>query len=147
MRLRLAIALLVVVQSAFSCEWAVGYFHQVSSLKGRIVGRERSFFNPQWLRHRTSRPGAALTLYRYEHPWNFQESSVVARATADADGNFGFGALAAGHYTLRVSSGALQDSFDIEIVNDKRAATSVLIDISPAYPDCTGGHELMAKAN
>jgi hypothetical protein len=147
MKLRLAIALLVVVQPALSCSWAIGYFYQVKSLQGRIVGRERSFFNSQWLRHRSYRPGAKLVLYRYEHPWNLQEYNVVARTTADGNGNFSFGTITPGHYTLQVSSNPLQETFDIELVDNKRATTSVLIDISPADPDCTGGHEIMAKAN
>lgn len=50
-------------------------------------------------------------------------------------GRFDFGSLKFGHYTLRVDG----DLFDVEIKDLPRQTESVTIDVSPIYPDCTGG--------
>ncbi|HEV8524705.1 MAG TPA: hypothetical protein VGQ71_09420 [Terriglobales bacterium] len=70
---------------------------------------------------------------------------VVAETMADGNGNFNFGEVRPGHYVLRIKSANLEDSFDVEVVRNKKTK-SILLDISPVFPDCTGGHLLQAES-
>jgi hypothetical protein len=80
-----------------------------------------------------------LTLYEYRQPWD--ETLVIKTVETNDHGRFDFGSLKFGHYTLRVDGGL----FDVEIKDLPRQTESVRIDVSPIYPDCTGGHEFLVK--
>ena len=74
---------------------------------------------------------------------------LVKKSTADEDGNFDFGSLNLGHYTLIVDdvSWGSSDWFDVEIKALPRQTESVTVDISPNFPDCKGGHEFIISSN
>jgi len=136
---------LLFVAPGHACTWAIGYFHQVTVLKGRLVGVDSHGF-PRWLRQTFARKHAKLDLYRYQWPrtaWN--SSLLVNSVETDGHGAFDFGSLEKNHYTLRINSGDLSDEFDVEVTNLPRNTDSVLIDISPVLPDCTGGHEFLVR--
>jgi len=119
-----------------------GYFHQVTALKGRVVGTNYHGL-PRWLRQSFARKHVKLALYEYQWPRaSLDDGSLIKTVETGDYGNFDFGVLAAGHYTLMIGGGTL---FDVEIKEMPRATESVTIDISPVYPDCTGGHEFFAK--
>jgi hypothetical protein len=70
----------------------------------------------------------------------------IAVVKTDANGNFDFGKVGIGHYYLHVDakdSGAMEDSFEVEVTDRARLTQSILIDISPVHPDCTGGHDFI----
>jgi hypothetical protein len=67
---------------------------------------------------------------------------IVKMVETDGDGMFDFGPLQAGHYTLTIDD---EDSFDVEVKELPQVTESVTIDVSPVYPDCTGGHEFIAR--
>jgi len=57
-------------------------------------------------------------------------------------GEFEFKGVPEGHYLLTIDGGSLQDAFQVEITSKVKPTKSILIDISPNRPDCTGGHEM-----
>jgi len=85
-----------------------------------------------------------LALYEYRWPlaaWD--EALVVKTVETDNNGNFNFGPVKTGHYRLRIDE---KDSFDVEVKQDlPRVTESVIVDVSPVHPDCTGGHELIVR--
>ena len=126
---------------ARACTLAVGYFYQITALKGRVVGTHtRHAFAPSWRRHTLIRKHAKLALYEYRQPWD--ETLLVKTVEADDHGGFDFGQLKLGHYVLRVDD---TDLFDVEIKDLPRKTESVTIDVSPIHPDCKGGHEFIVK--
>jgi hypothetical protein len=46
------------------------------------------------------------------------------------------------HYTLSVDDG---DLFNVEVEDQQPVTKSVTVDVSPIYPDCTGGHEFIVN--
>jgi hypothetical protein len=83
-----------------------------------------------------------LTWYEYRWPIRAQNDMPLVKGTeTDSKGNFEFGVLKDGHYTLVVDDEALGNSdwFDVEIKSLPRETVSVTIDISPNFPDCKGG--------
>ena len=74
---------------------------------------------------------------------------LIKAIEADSRGGFDFGTLPSGHYTLIVDDNrwAHSDRFDFEITNLSKATLSVIIDISPHFPDCKRGHEFVVKSN
>jgi len=66
---------------------------------------------------------------------------LVKTVETNSDGRFDFGPLKTGHYTLVIEG----DQFDVEIKDLPRLTESVTIDVSPIFPDCTGGHEFILK--
>jgi hypothetical protein len=142
--LSLLIALVLSVHLGFGCSWAVGYFHQVTCLRGSIVG-VASHGWPRWIRQRVTRGNVQIHLYEYRwpiHDWN--DLRVVKTVTTDHDGNFDFGILNNGHYTLVIDWPSPRSNlFDVEITALPQATRAVRIDVSPVYPDCTGGHEFI----
>jgi hypothetical protein len=126
---------------ASACSWAVGYFHQVTSLKGRVVGKSLGPFQFRWLRRSFNVSKAKLDLYDYNEHWN-KDNKPVAHTVANSAGEYDFGALKEGHYRLHVSGSDLSDWFDIEITNKVPTTKQITIDISPNFPDCTGGHDI-----
>jgi len=143
MKVALAIALLVLlsVLQTNACVLAIGYFYQVSSLKGRVVGTHNLTYAPRWVRQSFPRKQAKLALYEYSQPWD--ETSLVKTVVSDNNGNFDFGPLKIGHYTLRIDD---NDLFAVEVKDLPRVTESVTIDVSPIHPDCRGGHEFIVRS-
>jgi len=139
--------LLLIAPAAYPCSWAIGYFHQVTSLHGNVVGVKSGDFRHPFrsLRQQVAVEHAKLKLWAYRYPQRigFQDR-LVKEVEADSLGNFDFGALTPGHYTLTIASPWGEDRFDVEIVQLRKPTASVTIDVSPNYPDCTGGHEFLS---
>ena len=73
------------------------------------------------------------------------EMPLVKAVKTDGSGRFDFGDLQEGHYTLVIDWPSESAGwFDVEIKKLPRPTTSVKIDVSPVYPDCTGGHEFIS---
>jgi len=139
--------LLLIVPAAYPCKWAIGYFHQVTRLHGNVVGvRSGDLRHPfRFLRQQVVVGHAKLTLYAYPYPRNDGlQDRVVKQVEADDLGDFDFGALSPGHYTLMIASPWGEDRFDVEVLQLQMPTASVTIDVSPNYPDCTGGHEFIS---
>jgi len=145
LRLIALATLLCLAVNADACSWATGYFHQVTRLKGTVVGRSLGPVQFRWLRRMFSISGAELAVYEYQG-WNWnKDSKPLARAVANSSGEFEFGPLKEGHYTVQVKGGGLEGWFDFEITHKAPPTKDVTIDISPVEPDCTGGHEFEVK--
>src|SRR5258708_37754365 len=142
MKIALTIALLVLLSASQTraCTLALGYFYQVSALKGRVVGTHNLTYAPRWFRHSFVRTHAKLARDEYRHPWD--ESSLVKTVETDNQGNFDFGPLKIGHYTLRIDD---NDLFAVEVKELPRITASVTIDVSPIHPDCKRGHEFIVR--
>jgi len=133
---------------AYTCTWSVGYFYQVTALRGQVVGTNVTLLQSfRWLRQSISRKHATLSLYEYRWPRSRTDLPVVKTVRTDDKGSFDFGPLKTDHYTLIVDDESLEveDWFDVEIMSLPQATQSVKIDVSPVYPDCTGGHEIVVK--
>ncbi len=138
----LASLLLLAVLQAHACTWAVGFFYQVMALKGQVVGTTYHGL-PRWLRQSFAKKHAKLVLYEYRWPRARNDMPpIVKTLETDGKGVFDFGPLPTGHYTLVIDG---EDSFDVEIKELQQVRESVTIDVSPVYPDCTGGHEFNVK--
>lgn len=101
------------------------------------------------MRQEVRRGNVKLTLYDYR--WPFRDPSelhIVRVANSDKDGNFAFGTLPEGHYELVIEApwGSL-DFYSVQISQLPKRTTAITIDISPNYPDCTGGHEFIVESN
>jgi hypothetical protein len=150
LRVFLAGALFIEAQQAFSCSFAVGYFYQVTRLRGTVVGTGNYWpllgysSYPRWIRQRVKRGNANMRLYDYRWPISVRERQPIATVTTDERGQFDFGSLQEGHYTLVINWAAeYSDQFDVEIKKLPAETSSVEIDVSPVDPDCTGGHEFI----
>ena len=141
--LTLAALLVCLDYPANPCSWAIGYFQQVTCLRGTIVGTNRGW--PRWLRQRVVRDDANARLYEYRWPLHDRrEMPLVKAVKTDKHGWFDFGELAKGHYTLVIDwPSEHEEWFDVEVTALPKPTTSVKIDVTPVYPDCTGGHEFM----
>ena len=140
MTVGLAVASLVLlsVSNTIACTMTIGYFYQVTALKGRVVGT--TFHAPRWLRQFFARTHIKLALYEYWH--SSDRTLLVKMVETDEHGNFDFGPLEIGHYTLSVDNGGL---FDVRIKDPEPVTESVTVDVSPIYLDCTGGREFIVK--
>ena len=146
----IALILILDVHLARACSFATGYFHQATTLKGRVVGtNSRLLDSIRWLRQSLSRKDVKLTLYGYDEQRAVSDWIPIKIVTTDANGKFDFGAVRTGHYTLRIDEEKWphSDFFDVEIKGPPNPKESELIDISPVSPDCTGGHEFIVKTN
>ena len=133
---------LLAVLQTHGCTWAVGFFHQVTALKGHVVGTTYHGL-PRWLRQSFANKHAKLVLYEYRWPRARNDMPrIVKTLETDGKGVFDFGPLRTGYYTLAIDG---EDSFDVEIKELPQVTESVTIDVSPVYPDCTGGHEFNVK--
>jgi len=133
-----------------ACEWAIGYFYKVTSLRGTVVGSKFPVLSSfRWFRHAVVRSQATLTLYDYCWPCNLRNLVPVKTAFAGNDGTFDFGNLKPGHYHLKIEDekDSFSGLFEVEIIGRPNSRESEIIDISPAYPDCTGGHEFVVRVN
>jgi hypothetical protein len=137
-------AVLLIVPGAFPCTWAVGYFHQVTRLHGTVVGVKGGDLRHPFrlLRQRVAVGHARLTLYAYPYVQSGDlHDRLVKQVEANDTGSFDFGVLSPGHYTLLIVSPWGEDRFDVEVISRQKPTAAVTIDVSPSYPDCTGGHE------
>jgi hypothetical protein len=145
-RMKVALAVsslvLVLVSHTSACSFAIGYFYQVTALKGRVVGT--TFHGlPRWLRQSFAKKHAKLALYEYRWPRaSWDDASLIKRVETDNHGNFDLGLVRTGHYTLRIDD---NDLFDVELKDLPLVTKSVTIDVSPVYPDCTGGHGFVVR--
>jgi hypothetical protein len=141
---------LATISPADSCSLILGYFYQVTALKGQVVGSQNFILQsiPR-LRQSLGRNHAELTLYEYSQTKSHASPPPLKTITADSHGNFDFGPIPPGHYTLAIYEPAWNNSdyFDVEIKSLPTATASILIDISPIHPDCTGGHQFMVNKN
>jgi hypothetical protein len=147
--LTIAALVLITVAQGHTCEWARGYFYQVTALRGRVVGANMGPLQyVRWLRQSFARKHAKLTLYEYRWPVSGRSAlSLVKSIETNANGGFDFGLIKTGHYTLIVDDEKLRsDWFDVELKDLSPATESVTIDVSPHFPDCKGGHEFIVKA-
>jgi hypothetical protein len=93
----LAALLMSLVSPAHPCSWAIGYFHQVTCLRGTVVGMNRGW--PRWLRQSVVRENVNARLYEYRRPiHNRAEMPLVKAVKTDNNGWFDFGELPKGHY-------------------------------------------------
>ncbi len=138
--------LLLSWMTAAACSWAVGYFHQVTAIRGHVVGKSLGLLQFRWLRQSFSVQNATLTLYEYRWPAKIADLKPIAVTKTDGHGNFEFGKVDIGHYYLRLQAKApeaMEDLFEVEVTDKVRPTASILMDISPVHPDCTGGHEFI----
>jgi hypothetical protein len=146
LRMTVPALLLCLAVHAAACSQAVGYFHQVTRLKGKVVGKSLGPVQFRWLRRMYDVSGAELELYDYQG-WSWKkDSKPLARTVSNSSGEFEFAALKEGHYTLGIKGNALEAWFDIEITNKVPVTNQITIDISPIAPDCTGGHEIEVQS-
>ena len=143
---RIKVALAITALAVFSvlqtsaCSLAIGYFYEVTALRGRVVGTHDLTYAPRWIRQSFVRRHANLALYEYRQPWD--ETTIVKTVETDDRGNFDFGPLKIGHYALRIDD---NDIFDVEVKELPHTTASVTIDVSPIHPDCKGGHEFIVR--
>jgi hypothetical protein len=145
--LTILLTLVLLVSAAYPCTWAQGYFHQVTRLRGTVVGVKNGDLRHPFrlLRQHVDVAQASLTLYDYPVRWtDGVKNRIVKQVIADDRGDFDFGTLPAGHYTLLIASSRGEDVFDIQVTTLKQPTASVTVDVSPNYPDCTGGHEFIS---
>ena len=137
--------LVVLTGLCWACSLPTGYFHQVTAIRGRVVGRNLGVLGFRWLRQSFHVQGATLTLYEYRSA-RFEELKKVAEVRTNDRGDFDFGSVPSGHYYLNIvvkGSDSLGGLFDVEVTDVVRATKSITIDVSPIHPDCTGGHEFI----
>ena len=147
---RLVLFLLVLFAAqAYPCSYAHGYFYQITELQGRVVGAKLGPLQyAQWLRQSFKRNKVTLSLYEYRWPIHARGDMPFVKAIeTDNYGRFQFGSLKPGHYTLIVEDHGWgsSDWFDIEITRPQHQAGSITIDISPHFPDCDGGHQIIVN--
>ncbi len=127
---------------------AVGYFCEVGSLEGTVVGTKLPLFHSvRSLRQSLVRPHVKLTLYGYRWPRKVSDLVVAKSVLADGEGKFDFGVMKPGHYTITIDDkrGLFSDWFDVGVKGLPHPKESGIIDISPVTPDCRGGHEFIVK--
>jgi len=102
-----------------------------------------------WLRRSFARNHVELALYSYQNPVaSLSDMPLVKKVATNGKGNFDFGSLSQGHYTLIVDDADWGSSewFDVEIISLPQPTASVTVDISPNFPDCKGGHEISVNS-
>ncbi|MGB7599429.1 MAG: hypothetical protein WBM24_03935 [Candidatus Sulfotelmatobacter sp.] len=141
----LLIAIISTLVGACSLAVVHSYFHQVTAIRGEVVGRSLGPLQFRWLRQSFRVVGANLALYEYRWPAKQTDLKLVASIKTDPHGNFDFGPIARGHYVLEIrgSDPDLRGEFDVEVTDAVKATDRITIDVSPIQPDCTGGHEFI----
>ena len=139
--------LAVLPAAAVPCAEPSGHFHQVTRLRGTVVGVNNGDWRHRiaWFRQRASVGDAKLTLYAYRSSASRDDGRPVLKiARTNKQGLFDFGQLPKGHYTLRIDDPwGGETRFDVEIAALPKPVDIVMIDVSPLYPDCTGGREFL----
>src|SRR5580658_3591392 len=131
------LSIVLVSSSGGACSLAPGYFHQVTAIRGRLVGRNLGPLQFRWLRQSFSVRDATLILYEYRSA-RIEELKKVASVTTDGRGNFDFGSVPKGHYFLDIivkNSDRLGGLFDVEVTDAVRTTKNITIDVSPIHPD------------
>lgn len=151
LRLRLVGVLLVLsvcAQVAYPCSLMMGYFHQATNLHGTVVGvANRDLRHPvRSLRQKVTVTDATMKLYEYSGSLHLNQMHLVKEVKTTAAGEFDFGQLPEGHYTLAIEVPWGADYFDVQIVSLQSKTKNVTIDVSPIYPDCTGGREFIVTS-
>ncbi len=139
---------LLALSPVWPCSWAEGYFYQVTELKGKVVGSESVLARRmRWIRQSFTQKGAILTLYQYCAPCGLDQKVIVNTVKTNNDGKFDFGPLKKGHYTLIIDPAGWDGGtiFAVEVRDMPKATDSVTLDVSPNFPDCTGGHEFLVS--
>ena len=142
----LSAAILSALASACSLAPLHGYFHQVTAIRGQVVGKSLGPFQFRWLRQSFGVGGARLALCEYRWPAGIEDLKLITAIQADAHGNFDFGSVPKGHYVLDVSvesSDLFQGLFEVEVTDTVRATRRITVDVSPLHPDCNGGLEFI----
>jgi len=142
----LIIGLIFTTLNAWPCTLAFGYFHQVTALRGRVVGKNLGPLQFTWLRQRFSVSDATMVLYEYRFPAKMEDLRRIAAVKTDPDGKFDFGSIPEGHYSMSIrvpDSDRMGGWFDVEITKKVRPTESVVLDVSPIHPDCSGGNEFI----
>jgi hypothetical protein len=125
-----------------------GYFHQVTAIRGRVVGKSLGPFQFRWIRQSFGVRSARVALYEYRWPARIEELNLVSLLNTDKSGNFDFGSIAKGHYVLIVSvknPELMGAAFDVEVTEKVKATGDITIDVSPIRPDCSGGLEFTER--
>ena len=137
-----------VTNIARACSLAVvhGYFHQVTAIRGRVVGKSLGPFQFEWVRQSFAVGDANLALYEYRWPAKIAELNPILSVTTDTRGEFDFGPIAKGHYYLVIgvkNPDLMGAVLEVEVTDEVKPTDSILIDVSPIKPDCSGGHEFI----
>ena len=145
---RITIILFVVAisSSGGACSWARGYFHQVTLIRGHVVGRNLGLLHFRWLRQSFNVSEAKLTLYEFGSARKIQDLKRIAVIKTDSHGNFDFGAIPKGHYSLDITvkdSDRMGGWFDVEVTDAVKATKNITLDVSPIYPDSYRRHEFI----
>lgn len=137
----------LLIASARPCTLAPNYFYKVTALRGQVVGVQGGDWRhpiPS-LRHKVVRPNVTIGLYKYNELRSMQEPPLKI-VHSDEKGRFDFGTLREGRYFVRFDdSHHFEDGFNVEIQPAAPATHSILVDISPIYPSCKGGHEFLIR--
>ena len=139
------LALAVLSGLCLACSLAQGYFHQVTVIRGRVVGKSLGPLGFRWLRQSFGVGAATLTLYEYSSA-RFEDLKKVVSVTTDRHGDFDFGPIPKGHYSLKIivkDSDRLGGLFEVEVTDAAQTTKNITIDVSPIHPDCKGGHEFI----
>jgi len=127
-----------------ACSLVEGRFHQVTAIRGRIVGS--SWLPFRWLRQSFSVGDATLVLYEYRSSAKAEDLKQLAVVKAGSHGDFDFGAIPNGHYSLAINvkdSDRMGGWFDVEVSDTVKPTKEIMVYVSPIHPDCTGGHEFI----
>ena len=122
-----------------------GYFHQVTEIRGRVVGRNLGPLQFRWLRQSFSVSDETLTLYEYRSPAKVKDLRMVAVTKTDGHGSFDFGAIPKGHYSraIDVEDHRMGAWFDVEVPDAVKPTRDIVVDVSPIAPNCQGGYEFI----
>ncbi|HTS34074.1 MAG TPA: hypothetical protein VMH04_00300 [Candidatus Solibacter sp.] len=143
---RIVVVLVMLGCLCEACSLAEGHFHQVTAIRGRVVGSSWARF--RWLRQSFSVNDATLALYEYRAQARLEDRKRIAIIQADSKGYFDFGSIPKGHYSLHVGvkdSDRMGAWFDVEITDAVRTTKDITIDASPIHPDCTGCNEFIER--
>ena len=131
---RFLVALMLLSSMCQACSLIEGYFHQVTLIRGTVVGS--SWIPFRWARQSVSVGDATLTLFEYRSAARLEELKRVAVVKADRKGRFDFGTIPKGHYSLAIQvsgSDRMGGWFDVEITDSVKATKSITIDVSPIH--------------
>jgi len=140
------LALALSLPLSFACSFPIGYFYQVSNLRGTIVGvaNHDPRHESRLMRQRVTQEGLLVTLREYR--WPVQDTSklrVIAQTKTGKNGEFDLSNAPDGHFFLDIDTPWGDDSYSIQVAHHPQGNRSLLIDVSPVHPDCTGGHEFI----
>ena len=144
----IVLGLVVTVVTYYKVLWLGGCrnpeHYQISTFRGRVVGRSLGVFQYRWVRRQFTAAGTTLTLSTFRYARALDGSSYISgepvgERVIDSTGAFDFGDLVPGEYQLNVAF-PREDSYMVYFAIDPKAhTTAVLIDASPRYYcECCG---------